>query len=148
MPEETLKTYYHQGEELGKIVETTSMEFVNGRSRVRRYYEFRTNLNELDIESKIYELSPEERIHLKERAPELYEFLQEYSKTILSECDADKYITKEDLTIFVADRGYKNITAVKQGDHKVWRLIKNRKGLEKKIFSQLKQQACYSKCVK
>ena len=48
----------------------------------------------------------------------------------------DDYITDEDLVIYVADEGYKNLTQLLSGDHKVWKLIKQW-GLEKYLFPQL-----------
>ncbi len=113
---EDIRILNYNGEDLGKITVKTEP--------------FKSEQETRDL---IREMSPSQKINMKERAYPVYRLCEMFEIT------PEQYLFAEDIMIYIANRGYKNLTEVVHNDPKVAGLIKQME-LEGEVFNDFTPQ--------
>lgn len=130
-------TLSYEGKEIGKIVEIATRYKLESppeispetKTEIRR--EFETELSASEAMDLAYELSIEDRIHMRKNAYPIFRLVQ------FHESNPEDYLSNEEIVIFAAELGCKNLTELFRKDHRTWELVKQRE-LERKLFPELK----------
>tara|TARA_B100001971_G_C17990203_1_gene431922 strand:+ start:158 stop:601 length:444 start_codon:yes stop_codon:yes gene_type:complete len=122
MNSDPVKTYTYNGEEIGRLV-----RFVGGETQ------FQTNRSEFDAISLVCDMPLEVKVHMRHKAHAVCRVLEYYG------IDPNSYLDNEDILIYVANKGYKSLTALYRGDNRAWKLVKQR-GLEDELFQSFQPE--------
>lgn len=116
---EVIRRYTYQGKEVGRLVSC------NGQTN------FETELNEQDVITLLREMPPGDKIHMKRLASAVCKLIEFYG------IDPRTYVENEEIMIYVADRGFRNMSELYRGDRNAWLFVKQR-SLEGELFKDFR----------
>ena len=91
-------------------------------------------LNDLGLQDLLGNMPVRDKIHIKANAPDVLRLVNDL------DIPEDAYLSNEELAIYCADRGYRNLTELYHRDHRAWKIIRNREGLTKEIFDSVDEK--------